>query len=192
MQQTKEIHTHPHPIDLSKYTTGDYRPGPFWKVMLWYPFNYFLLHSSLPWPSSLKVFVLRLFGARVGKTVVIKPRVRIKYPWKLSIGNYTWLGEDVWIDSLDTVDIGSNVCLSQGVMLLTGNHDYTDTEFALRLGQITLQDGVWIGAKAVVCPGVTCHYSSVLTVNSVATKDLDAMSIYSGNPATFRRLRKSN
>lgn len=127
--------------------------------------------------------LLRLFGARVGKSVVIKPHVRIKYPWKLSIGDYTWIGEDVWIDNLDEVCIGANCCVSQGAFLLCGNHNYTKSTFDLMIGAITLEDGSWIGAKSTVCPGVTVGSHAVLSVGSVATKTLEPYGIYSGNPA---------
>jgi len=177
--------------DLSRFTIGDYSPGPKLKVVVWYLFNYFIMNSSLPWPYSVKVFILRLFGAGIGKKVVIKARVRIKYPWRLTIGDHSWLGEDVWIDNLEMVKIGSNVCLSQGAMLLTGNHDYRFADFPYRLGKIHIMDGAWIGAKAVVCPGITCKEASILTVNSVATKNLEPMGIYTGNPAILTRHRKT-
>jgi len=176
--------------DLSKFDVGNYKAGPKWKVLIWYFFNYYIFNSALPWPYGIKLNLLRMFGARVGKGLVIKTKVRIKNPWKLTIGENCWIGESVWNDNLDDVVIGNNVCLSQGAMLLTGNHDYTISSFPYRLGQIVLEDGVWIGAKSVVCPGVTCKSHSILTVNSVASRNLDAWSIYAGNPAVFVRQRK--
>lgn len=115
--------------------------------------------------------------------------VNIKYPWYLTIGDNTWIGEQVWIDNLIEVTIGSNVCISQGAMLLTGNHDYSSVSFDLKVGSIVLEEGVWIGAKSVVCPGVTCASHAVLSVNSVATKNLLAYQIYQGNPAKLVRER---
>lgn len=176
--------------DLSKFDVGDYTAGPKWKVAIWYFFNYFIFNSALPWPYGLKRSLLRLFGAKVGKGLIIKAKVRIKNPWKLIIGTNCWLGESVWIDNLVKIEIGDNVCLSQGAMLLTGNHDYTISDFPYRLGEIHLEDGVWIGAKSIVCPGVVCKSHSILTVNSVAAKQMDAWSIYAGNPASFIRHRK--
>ena len=175
--------------DLSKFETGDYRAGPKFKVLIWYFVNYGILNSPLPWPYKFKRALLRLFGAKVGKGLVIKPHVRIKNPWRLTIGDNCWIGESVWIDNLENVDIGSNVSISQGAMLLTGNHDYTISSFPYRLGRIKIEDGVWVGAQSVVCPGVTCASHSILTVNSVATKNLEAWSIYAGNPAAFIRKR---
>jgi putative colanic acid biosynthesis acetyltransferase WcaF len=137
----------------------------------------------------LKVFLLRLFGAKIGKGVNIKPSVNIKYPWRLTIGDYSWIGENVWFDNLDNVVIGYNGSFSQGAMLLCGNHNYKKTTFDLIIGAITLEDGVWIGAQSVVCPGVVCKSHAILTVNSVATSDLKSYTIYQGNPAKEIRKR---
>ena len=120
---------------------------------------------------------------------MIKPAVNIKYPWLLTIGDNVWIGENVWIDNLVQVNIGSNVCISQGAMLLTGNHNYKKKAFDLMLGNITLEDGTWIGAQSIVCPGVTCHTHSILSVKSVATKNLEPYQIYSGNPSKIIRER---
>ena len=79
---------------------------------------------GVPYPSTFKAIILRVFGAKVGKGLVIRTHVRIKQPWRLSIGDHVWIGESVWIDNLVQVAIASNVCLSQGAFLLTGNHDY--------------------------------------------------------------------
>ena len=176
--------------DLSKYDNRWYHPGVgILKRVLWHFVNHLVFtHGLLP-VSGLKVFLLRVFGAHIGNGVNVKPSVNIKYPWLLEIGDYVWIGEEVWIDNLAKVRIGSNVCLSQGAMLLTGNHDFTRSTFDLRVGEITLEDGVWIGAKAVVCPSVTCRSHSVLAVNSVATKDLEAFHIYRGIPAEKGRER---
>ena len=99
------------------------------------------------------------------------------------MGDYTWIGENVWIDNLVKVRIGSNVCLSQGAMLLCGNHNYKKSTFDLMVGEIIIEDGAWIGAMSTVCPGVTCKSHSVLSVNSVANKDLEAYYVYQGTPA---------
>jgi putative colanic acid biosynthesis acetyltransferase WcaF len=173
---------------LSEYNIDWYKPGSRIKKLTWYFINVlFFINPLLPL-SGLKCFLLRLFGAKVGKGVIIKPAVNIKYPWMLEIGDYTWIGEDVWIDNLAQVTIGSNVCISQGAMLLTGNHNYKKTTFDLDVGDILLEDGVWIGAFSIVCPGVKCQSHAVLSVNSVATKKLEPYTIYQGNPA--RKVRK--
>lgn len=139
--------------------------------------------------SRVKVALLRNFGANVGKGVHIKPCVNIKYPWRLNIGDYTWIGENVWIDNLDNVAIGTNCCISQGAMLLCGNHNYKTKTFDLITKSIIIEDGVWIGAKSIVCPGITCGMYSILTVGSVATKNMEPHGIYQGNPAILIRKR---
>ncbi|HEY8398314.1 MAG TPA: WcaF family extracellular polysaccharide biosynthesis acetyltransferase [Flavihumibacter sp.] len=177
--------------DLSKYNNDWFRAqigAPAWKRAAWYIINLLVFRSSWLPLYSLKRGLLRLFGAKIGPRVVIKPNVNIKYPWLLSIGANTWIGEAVWIDNLCRVEIGANSCLSQGALLLTGNHNYKKTTFDLMVGPIILEDGVWIGAKSVVCPGITCHSHSVLSVGSVAASNLDAYTIYQGNPA--REVRK--
>jgi putative colanic acid biosynthesis acetyltransferase WcaF len=173
---------------LSDYNIDWYKPGSRIKKLTWYFINVLFFINPLIPLSGLKCFLLRLFGAKVGKGVIIKPAVNIKYPWMLEIGDYTWIGEDVWIDNLAQVTIGSNVCISQGAMLLTGNHNYKKTTFDLDVGDILLEDGVWIGAFSIVCPGVKCQSHAVLSVNSVATKKLEPYTIYQGNPA--RKVRK--
>ena len=170
--------------DLSKYDNGWYKPGGSrLKRFLWYYTNaLFFLCPLFPF-NFLKIFLLRLFGASVGKRVTIKPGINIKYPWLLNIGNYVWIGENVWIDNLAKISIAGNACISQGALLLTGNHDYTRPSFDLTVKEIIIEEGVWIGAKAVVCPGVNCKSHSVLAAASVATKDLEPYSVYGGSPA---------
>lgn len=176
--------------DLSKYDNSWYQPGRAIKRLLWIWANAVFYNNGLALFNGFKINLLRLFGANIGVGVVIKPSVSIKYPWFLNVGNYVWIGENVWIDNLTNVTIGDNVCLSQGVMLLTGNHNYTKPTFDLIIGEINLEDGVWLGAQSVVCSGVTCKSHSVLAVGSIATKNLEAYSIYQGNPAVKVRERK--
>ncbi len=171
-------------IDLSKYDNSNYKPGrSFFICIFWYITNILFFKSSIVWPIGFKCMLLRLFGARIGKNITIKPCVNVKYPWRLTIGNNVWIGENVWIDNLDDIIIQDNVCISQGALLLTGNHNYKKKTFDLITKSIKLEEGCWIGAKSVVCPGITCGTHSVLTVGSVATDSLESYYIYSGNPA---------
>ncbi len=170
-------------VDLSSFNNNEFKVGASKvKRILWYLINA-LFFKSFVHSYLLKVFFLKLFGAKVGFNVIIKPRVNIKYPWNLSIGNNVWIGENAWIDNLVQVNIGNNVCISQGALLLCGNHHYSKTTFDLLTSSITIEDGVWIGAKSIVCGGVICHTHSILTVLSVANKDLEPYYIYKGNPA---------
>ncbi len=178
-------------VDLSKYDNSTYHPGKNFIVrLLWYYTNLLFFNNGWFPFSKLKVILLRLYGAKVGKGVVIKPSVNIKYPWRLKIGNYVWIGENVWIDNLDDVEIGNNVVISQGAMLLCGNHNYKKSTFDLITGKIILEDGVWIGAKSIVTPDTVCKENAILTVNSVASKVLEKNGIYKGNPAQLVKYRK--
>lgn len=159
------------------------------KQFAWYFVNIVFFKNALNVFSGIKVFLLKLFGAKMGRGVVIKPSVNIKYPWKLQVGDHAWIGEEVWIDNLCEVIIGNDVTLSQGAMLLTGNHDYSKTTFDLITKNIILENGVWIGAKSVVCPGVICGSHAILAVGSIATQNLDPYKIYQGNPAVFVKER---
>jgi len=159
------------------------------KLLLWYFANALVLNSYFLPISIVKCWLLRLFGARIGKSVVIKPRVNIKFPWKLSIGDNTWIGEGVWIDNLDQVTIGKNCCLSQGSIIITGNHNYKKTTFDLITKPIVLEDGVWLGAGSMVCPGVIAQNHALLTMGSVATHGMLAYTVYKGNPAVEYKKR---
>jgi putative colanic acid biosynthesis acetyltransferase WcaF len=142
---------------------------------------FFLTH--FPWPFSMKSVVLRLFGATVGKGLVIKPHVNIKYPWNLEIGDHTWIGEGVWIDSLGKIKLGNNVCLSQGAMIETGNHDWSDTAFGLIVADVIVEDGAWAAVRSVLLPGSRLTTHCVLGAGAVLSGVTEPFSIYSGNPA---------
>ena len=178
-------------VKLASFDGSDFNKGAnLLKATVWYFINALFVRAS--WnPFMLpKIFILRLFGAKIGKGVIIKNNVVIKSPWNLTIGDFCWIGEGCWIDNIDKVIIEDNVCISQGAMLLTGNHDYTRPDMPYRNKPIIIKSGVWIGAKSVVCPGVTADINSILTVGSIATKNLQSNGIYQGNPAQMVRIRK--
>jgi putative colanic acid biosynthesis acetyltransferase WcaF len=177
--------------DLSRYNNRSFNTGkPFWYRISWYLVSAFLVQCAWNPSSALRVWLLRLFGAQIGRGVVVKPSVHVKYPWRLTVGDYCWIGEKVWIDNLDFVTLGNHVCISQEAYLLTGNHNYKSTAFDLITKPIVIEDGAWVGARAIVCPGVTVRSHAVLTVGAVATKDLEPYSVYSGNPATLIKQRQ--
>jgi putative colanic acid biosynthesis acetyltransferase WcaF len=156
---------------------------------LWFFFGAPILASRVMPSSILRAILLRLFGAKIGVGVYIKPGVRVKFPWYLSVGDHCWIGEDVWIDNLAPVSIGSHVCVSQGAYICTGNHDWSKLNMRLFVKPIRLEMGSWVGARGVVCPGVTIAEGAILTAGSVATRDIPSFEIHTGNPATFVRAR---
>ena len=177
-------------IDLGSFSAKKFnKKAHKIKIVIWYFINALFVRASWNPFMGIKIFFLKIFGAKIGKGVVIKNNVNIKFPWKLTLGNNVWLGENAWIDNLDEVIIGNNVCISQGALLLTGNHDYTLSTFDYRNAPIIIEDGAWIGAKTVVCPGIKVKSHAILTVGSTATKNMEAYGIYQGNPALKIRTR---
>lgn len=177
--------------DLSSYNNDWFdEGGGVVKRSFWFVVNVLFFINPLNPFSGLKVRLLKWFGASIGTGVVIKPGVNIKYPWKLVIGDYTWIGEKVWIDNLDRVTIGCNCCLSQDAMLLCGNHNYRLSTFDLIVSPIVIEDGVWIGARSIVTGGVVCQSHSLLATASVASRNMEAWTIYRGNPCVAIRKRE--
>ena len=143
----------------------------------------FLFRTRLLPIKAFKVFLLRSFGAQIGTGVVIKPGVKVKFPWRLKVGDHVWIGENAWIDNIATVTIRDHVCISQDVYLCTGNHDWRDRNFKLLTGEIHIEEGSWLAARSVIGPGVTVGRGAILGLGSVASRSLQPMTIYSGNPA---------
>jgi len=177
-------------IDLSAPDNTELvRGAPIWIEALWFFVGLPILRSHLiPW-SGLRRVVLRIFGAQIGTGVHIKPGLRVKFPWYLSVGDYSWLGEDLWIDNLARVTIGAHCCLSQGAYLCTGNHDWSSANMRLFSKPITCERGSWIGARATLCPGVVVGAGAMVAVGSVITANVPAMEIHAGVPAHFIKRR---
>ena len=150
-------------VDLSTYNNSWYKPGSVIKRFCWYLVNEIIFKTGFFPFYALKIFLLKLFGAKVGRGIFIKPCVNIKYPWLLQLENNIWIGENVWIDNLALLTIANNVCISQGAFLFCGNHDFSKPAFDLSVKPIVLEEGVWIGAGAMVCGGVICRSHSVLS-----------------------------
>ncbi|HWY10408.1 MAG TPA: WcaF family extracellular polysaccharide biosynthesis acetyltransferase [Bacteroidia bacterium] len=176
--------------DLSKFKNTWFKVGanPV-KLYLWYCAKELFIHSAFPC-NGFRRFILCLFGAKIGKGVILKPHVIIKFPWNLTIGNNVWIGENVWIENQAQVTIEDNCCISQRAMLITGNHDYRKPTFDLIIGEIIMKEGAWLGADAKLCPGTIMQSHSIVTVGSVASGILEPYSIYQGNLAVKIKDRK--
>lgn len=125
-------------------------------------------------PNRLRVRILRAFGATIGENALIRHRVRIHWPWKLTVGADSWIGEDTWILNLEPVTIGSDVCISQAVLLCTGSHDRRSPTFEFDNAPIDIGDGAWIAARATVLRGVTIGADAVVGATALVTSDVDA------------------
>ncbi|MBI3852515.1 MAG: colanic acid biosynthesis acetyltransferase WcaF [Verrucomicrobia bacterium] len=177
-------------VDLSKFTTGGFdRGASAFKEPLWLIVSIILFQLCPLKLSRFKCTVLRWFGATVGRGVVIKPHVKITFPWKLALGDHVWLGEECWLLNLERITITDNVCISQRAFLCSGNHNYKSPSFDLITKPIQVEQGAWIGAACFVGPGVSVGSHAVLTAGSVATKSLEPFGIYRGNPAELIKQR---
>ncbi len=145
--------------------------------------------NPIPWPSELRTALLRAFGASVGSGVVIRANVNISFPWRLTIGDHVWIGDDAGILSLAPVIIESNVCISQRAFICTGSHDFRREDFKLVTRPITIRAGSWIAAGAMVLPGVEVGPGSLVAAGSVVTRDVASKTMVRGNPA--EEVRKS-
>ena len=140
-------------VDLSNFSSKDFNRGrSAWIEALWLVAQAVFISSWIP-GSRHRVWLLRLFGAEVGTGVTLKPFLRVKFPWRLSVGDYSWIGESVWIDNLVDVRIGRHVCISQGAYLCTGSHDWSASDFALLAHPVRVEDHAWVCAQATLAPG---------------------------------------
>lgn len=145
----------------------------------------FSFHNMYGWRSLL----LKLFGAKIGKSVKIRASAKFTYPWKVSIGDHTWIGDNVKLYSLDHINIGSHCVVSQESYLCTGSHKIDDPNFSLITKPIVIKDGAWIASDVFVYPGITINNMAVVAARSTVTKDIPANEVYAGNPAKYVKKR---
>ncbi len=172
-------------VDLASFSNPEYdlQRGMLVRTA-WYFVSVLVFESGWFPLSRLKTSLLRLFGAGIGEGVVVKPHVRIKYPWRLVVGDHCWIGQGTWIDNIENVSIGSHVCVSQLTYLCTGSHNYRVRTFDLDAREIRVADGAWLGARCLILGGVTVGANALVTAGSVVNRDVEAAAIVRGNPAT--------
>ncbi|PMS21341.1 putative colanic acid biosynthesis acetyltransferase [Trinickia dabaoshanensis] len=176
-------------IDLTLAGKGNYVHARGLPVRAaWFIVETFVINNRLVPISAVRVGLLRLFGAKIGRNCRFVHAIRVKWPWNLEVGDNSWFGESVWIYNQDRIRIGSNVCISQDTFLTCGSHDAA-TNMDLRVAPITIEDGVWITSKCVVQKGVTIGRSALVTPLSVVHRSLEPEGVYGGNPCQFIRWR---
>jgi putative colanic acid biosynthesis acetyltransferase WcaF len=175
--------------DLASFNNRCYHAGRCRIVRaLWYLVSLLIFETSWVPFVRPKCWLLRLFGAKIGRGLVIKPNVRIKYPWRLSTGDHCWIGQGVWIDNLADVRLGDHVCVSQETYICTGSHDYHKRTFDLITLPVELGNGVWLGARTLILGNVSIGPNAVVAAGSIVTKAVAAAAIVAGVPA--RRIGK--
>ena len=158
-------------------------------VQLWWIVQALLIHPSPQVAYGWRRWILRLFGARVGSNVLIRPSVRVTFPWRLTIGDYVWIGDNVELYSLAEITIGAHAVVSQGSYLCTGSHDANSPSFDIFAKPIIVGEEAWIAAQAFVCPGVRLGRGSVVGARSFVTEDTREGGVYFGKPARYVRQR---
>lgn len=177
-------------VDLRQYDQSHFDRGrPNWLILVWW------LVQSIAFPitphsfNTGRCWLLRCFGAEIGRDVIIRPTVRVTYPWRLSIGDNSWIGDRVVIYSLDRISIGSHSVVSQYTYLCTGSHDRSDPAFGLQTGPIAIGNGVWIAAQCFVAPGVQIGSNAAIGVRSTVLASMPAGYACWGHPCRPQQVR---
>lgn len=178
-------------MQLSTFHNGDFDRGASrTKEIAWIMVSALLIAGPIP-GSGWRAAILRAFGAQIGAGVVFKPKVRVKFPWRLEVGANSWIGESVWIDNLAVVNIGHDVCISQGAYLCTGSHDWSSQSFDLVTVGIIIEPHCWVGAHAIVAPGTQMQSGAVLGLGAVGRGRLKDSMVYAAPAAVERGPRRS-
>lgn len=159
-------------------------------VQLWWLAQATLIGLSPQVFYGWRRFWLRMFGAKIGKKVLIRPSVKITYPWKVSIGDFSWIGDDVVLYSLGKIEIGSNTVVSQKSYLCTGSHDYTKATFDIFAKKIKIGNSCWLATDVFVAPGIIISDGAIVGARSSVFNNVDANTINAGSPAKMIRIRK--
>lgn len=168
--------------DLSRFG-GTARGREAWRAQLWWLFQALFVLPTPQYLFAWRRLALILFGAKIGNRVLIRPGVRVTYPWNLTIGDYVWIGDNVTLYSVAEISIGSHSVISQEAYLCAGTHDYQDISFRFVAAPITIAGESWIATRAFIGPGVEVGHAAVIGAGSVVTRNVDAETVVAGNPA---------
>jgi putative colanic acid biosynthesis acetyltransferase WcaF len=168
-------------LDEADRSGFDYGRSRF-LVFLWFTIQDTLFRFS-PVPCyAFRRWLLKLFGCKIGEKVIVRPRARLHYPWRIEIGDYSSVGDDVWLYSIASIKIGSHSVISQRSFLCTASHDYLDPQFKTINEPIVVGDGVWIAADVFINPGVTIGDNAVIGARSSVFQDMPGDMICYGSP----------
>lgn len=177
--------------NLNLYKTpNNFRGKSKITVQLWWLVQALFFSTTPQFMYGWRRFLLKCFGAKIGKNVIIRPSAKFTYPWKIKIGDYSWIGDDVVLYSLGEIEIGAHTVVSQKSYLCTGSHDYTKNDFPIYSKKIIIEDECWLATDVFVSPGVTIGRGTVVGARSTVIKDLNSNSVYVGSPVKFIKNRK--
>lgn len=167
--------------DLSQFE-GTTRGRAAWRAQLWWLFQALFVLPTPQFMFSWRRFALTLFGAKIGKNVLIRPGVRVTYPWNLTMGDYVWIGDNATLYSVADISIGSHSVISQEAYLCAGTHDYSEVSFPFVSAPIRIADECWIAARVFVGPGVEVGHAAVIGAGSIVARNVEAETVVAGNP----------
>lgn len=170
-------------VRLDAYDQSGYRPGRSKLViMVWWLLQAVIFPLTPHASHGPRCWLLRRFGARIGKGVVIRPTARFTFPWHVSLGDHSWIGDDVVLYSLAPITVGQHCVISQKSYLCTGSHDIQDPQFGLIVAPVVIENGAWVATDCFVAPGVTVGANSVVGARSSVFKSLPPGHLCYGNP----------
>ena len=189
--ESTQVFTHKSLVDLSKYDQSSFDRGrPTWLILIWWLVQAVFFPLTLHNFSFFRCWLLRLFGAKIGKKVVIRPRARFTYPWKVEIDDYSWIGDNVVFYSIDRIQIGSHCVISQKSYLCTASHDFQDEAFGLITSPIRIGNGTWIATDCFIAPGVSIGDNAVIGARSSVFKDIPSQQVAWGSPCNPHYVRE--
>ena len=169
--------------DLSKYNQAGFDRGrPSWLILLWWLVQAIAFPLSLHNFNFFRCWLLRLFGAKIGKKVLIRPTARFTYPWKVEIGDHSWIGDDVVFYSIDRIQVGCHCVISQKSYLCSASHDLQDEAFSLITAPVKIGNGTWIATDCFIAPGVTVGANAVIGARSTVFRDIPSQQVAWGSP----------
>ncbi|NJO40371.1 MAG: colanic acid biosynthesis acetyltransferase WcaF [Cyanobacteria bacterium CRU_2_1] len=178
-------------MDLRHYDQSNFDRGRSgWVILLWWLVQAIVFPLTPHAFQSARVVLLRSFGAQIGRGVIIRPTARFTYPWKVSIGDFSWIGDDVVLYSLDRIQIGKHCVISQKSYLCTGSHDIQDPAFGLKTAPIQIGNGVWVATDCFIAPGVQIGANAVIGARSNVLKNIPEQQVCWGNPCRPHYLRE--
>lgn len=170
-------------VDLSQYHQPGYEAGGSKvKMLVWWLVQAIAFPLTIHTAHGIRCWLLRLFGAKIGQHVVIRPTARFTYPWNIEIGDYTWIGDDAVLYSLAPIKIGRHCVISQKSYLCTGSHDISDPRFGLTTAEIVVENGAWIATDCFISPGVCIGANAVIGARSTVLQSMPSGQICIGTP----------
>jgi putative colanic acid biosynthesis acetyltransferase WcaF len=172
------------PVQTTPFSTKEKIKSHLWKLINATIFKLFPNQIKKP-----RIFLLRLFGAKLSATVNINRTVKIDHPWNLEMGHLSSLGNKSWIYCLDKITIGEKCCVGEHSYLITGSHNVKSVNFEMITKPIIIEDGCWVATGVYILPGVTLREYSVVAAKSLVLKNTEPFDIVGGNPAKFIKKR---